>query len=259
MKKIIALVLFAFVLAGCSNAITDDLKPYRGQTAAQIFNHAELNLAKHNYSDAAKGFQALNALYPFGPYARQAQLDIIYAYYKSDDTVSAEVAADRYIRLYPRGKDVVYAYYMRGLLNYKDTGTWLQRKFHQDPAKRADIDKRKAYMAFDQIVQLYPHSVYAKSAVVYMRAIRNMVARKQIYVAEFYLKRKAYIAAANRAADVVRHFNRTPSVVDALEILVESYHALHLNKMAQKSYAILKLNFPHSKQFEKATRVMHHA
>ena len=162
----------------------------------------------------------------------------------------ALAAADRYIRLYPRGRHVDYAHYMNGLIHFEQGGTWAQKLAHSDPAPHDLADKQQAFTAFSHIMHYYPHSLYAADSALRMAYIRNMVARKQILVAEYYFKRKAYVAAANRASYVVKHFNGTPEVQNALVIMVKAYRKLNLEQLADNSLRILQASYPDSEQLK---------
>jgi outer membrane protein assembly factor BamD len=252
MKKILLLLPLVFgilLLTSCSKGSFSDFSAYKGYSDKQIFNSAEHHLAHHDYGRAVKDLEALDATYPFGPYAQQGQLDIIYAYYMNDDDASALASADRYIRLYPRDNHVDYAYYMKGLIDFNLGLTWLQKLAASDPAPRDLTNKKQAYLAFDQIVTLYPNSIYAPDSALRMAYIRNLVARKEVLIAKFYMRRKAYVAAANRAAFVVQHFDRSPEVVTALAILVKAYRKLHLQHSANQTLSVLAASYPHSKEY----------
>lgn len=249
MKKFIALFLLVFLVAGCSGN-KDELASYRHLRAAEIFHGAELALAKAKYAKASKGFEALDAIYPFGPYAKQGQLDIIYAYYKDGDDPSAVASADRYIRLYPRDRRVDYAYYMKGVISSTEGYTWLQKSFGVDPSSRDLTSQKQAFLAFSEIVTLYPKSQFAPDSLLRMRYLRNVIAKHSLEVATFYYRHKAYVAAANRASYVVEHFNGTPVVAGALAMMVKSYRVLGLHKLAHNSYVILQASYPDSKAFK---------
>lgn len=246
---IITILVFA-LLAGCAKS-KSGFGPYQHMTSAQIFHHGEMYLAKGDYDKAVKALEALDAIYPFGPNAEQGQLDIVYAYYKDGDTANALASADRYISLYPRSKHVDYAYYMKGLINFTTGLTWLQRKFKVDPSLRDLTSKKQAFMAFGDLVTMFPNSPYVPSAVAHMAYIRNLIANKNIVVGQYYFKRKAYLAAANRGSFVVQHFEGSPSVIPGLALMVKSYDKLGLHKLANDSLQILVASYPNSKQAQK--------
>lgn len=245
--SLIFIILMSCVLTACKT--TEPLAVYRGDTAEQIFNQAERNLAAGHYESAAKDFEALDALYPFGAYSQQGQLDIIYAYYKKgDDAESALAAADRYIRLYPRSSSVDYAYYMKGLINMGSNDGWLDRLIRSDPAQRDLSGMDQAFQDFSLLVQRFPNSRYAPDARKRMLYIRNLLAQNQLEIAQFYLKRKAYVAAANRATNIVSLYQGSPQVVPALGIMYQSYRALNENKMADDTLRLLITNYPNSSE-----------
>jgi len=244
MKKLGLLLLALALLAGCHKYTGEDYSAYKGMTGRQILDSAEKKLANQKYSAAAKELEALDALYPYSDTSQQGQLDIIYAYYMDDDTPSTIVACDRYIRLYPRGRGVDYAYYMKGLVLYKAGFTWLQRAAGVDPAPHDLSEKKQAFLAFNDLVRAFPNSQYAHNARLHMQYIRNLLARKQVEIAEYYEDRQAYVAAANRASYVVKHYNGTPAVKQALIVMIDSYRALGLNKLADNTLAILRANYP---------------
>ncbi len=245
-KKWLALALCTLSLLACSGKNKDDLAPYRQKSQIQIFNDAEKSMAKGNWSEAAKGFEALDAIYPFGSYTEQGQLDQIYAYYKNGDGDEVIDSADRYINLHPLAPHVDYAYYMKGLAEYEAGLTWLQRKWGSSPAPRDMTEKKQAFLAFEQIVRLYPQSPYAKDAALHMAYIRNMLAEQQLLIADYYMQRKAYVAAADRAAFVVAHFNGSPQVIPALVLMVKAYRKLGLMTLASNTMNVLKTNYPNA-------------
>ncbi|MCH9644805.1 MAG: outer membrane protein assembly factor BamD [Gammaproteobacteria bacterium] len=239
------------MITACSNEDTDDLKPYRHMTSEQLFQKGEEYLAKGRYDQATKYFEALDAIYPFGPNSRQGELDVIYAYYANSDAPSAIAAADRFINLHPQDPDAAYALYMKGVILYNQGMTWLQRLAGSDPASRDLSNKKEAYLAFSELLKRYPHSRYTRDAAVRMLYIRNMIAKREIQIARFYIKRQAYVAAANRASIVVQHYNGTPAVIPALTILVESYRYLGLTQMANNTLKVFRISYPNAPQLKK--------
>jgi len=250
MRKYIVIIFAGLVLSllsACSSTPKDPASLFPNKTEAQLFHEGQASMLDGSYNDAVQHFESLDARYPFGKYTRQSQLDLIYTYYEQDDLPSALAAADRYIHLYPRGPNVDYAYYMRGLVQFGENHNFFERYFKVDFAKRDLTALRGAYVDFAQLTRYFPKSQYAADARQRMVYIRNVLARHQLEVADFYLKHKAYVAAANRANDVVDHYQGAPSVPDALAIMVKSYRALHLLKNANDALLVLRVNYPDSK------------
>ncbi len=251
MKKslILVCVLVSF-MTGCSNTYRNDpYSSFKKYTAETLFHNAQTSIRKERFSDAVEQLEAMDSMYPFGPYAQKSQLDIIYAYYKSDDATSTIVAADRYAHLYPRGPHVDYVYYMRGLANLKVGTSWLQQKLKVNLADRDTDSLREAFIAFTTLRREYPNSVYAMSA--YHRAvtIRNMMAERYLHIAKYYEKNRAYVASTNRASEIVQHFNGTVFVPDALAVMVRSYRGLGLPTLAKHTLSVLAQSYPDSEAY----------
>lgn len=256
MKKYL-LLLFPLVLllSACSKKIPDPYASFRNKSSETIYQKGEKDLASGKYDSAAKQFEALDAVYPFGPHAEQAQLDIIYAYYMAGDDASALTAADRYMRLFPRATHVDYAYYMRGVVGFNVGLSWLQRKFNMNPATRDVSNLQQSFMAFSNLVHLFPQSEYTADSYVRMSYIRNLIADRELDIANFYIERSAYVAAANRGSYIVEHFQGTPAVVKALAVMVKSYRELGLTAMADSTLKILGTNYPYSSEYRSLQKV----
>lgn len=244
------LLVCGLLLTACSSMDKDPADLYKGQSAKQIFNDGENDLLKERYDDAEKHFEAIDARYPFSEYTQQSHLDLIYAYYMQGDTASAVASADRYIRLYPRGPHVDYAYYMRGLVTFEENRGAFERWLSIDFSKRDLTILHNSFQDFNQLIQFFPESPYAPDARKKMIHIRNLFARHQLQTAQFYYERKTYVAAINRANEVILHYQETPSVPDALAVIVKSYRALGYQQEADKTLQLLRLNFPQSKAFK---------
>ena len=204
---------------------------------------AVTNISDEDYGKAVKKLNAMDAIYPFGPYAQKGQLNIIYAYYMNDDSVSADVAADRYIHLYPQGKYLDYAYYMKGVIGFNQGITFLQKFLKADPSKRESAGLKQSFIAFKQLVTVYPNSRYRHDSILRMRYIRNVMAKHQLSVAQFYLAKHAYIGAINRANIIISQFPLTPSVKSALKVNIKAYTALHMPAKVKLYQSIYNLNF----------------
>jgi len=243
--KFILLVISILTLSACASdkTVDDPGAAFKGQSEQQIYYGGESALIAGNYAKAIKHFEALDTLYPFGEHSQQAQLDIIYAYYKSDDVPSTLAAADRYIHLYPMSPYVDYAYYMRGLSEFYEERGFLSTYFPTDFSQRDASSLKKAFLDFSELVYHYPNSVYTPDARLRMIYIRNIVASHELEVAHFYFVRESYVAAANRANGIIRHYQQSTSIPGALILMTESYINLQDYADAKQSLAVLKLNF----------------
>lgn len=249
MKKVSLLVLFAgLLLSACASKNIEEnaMQNYRGQNADQIFKSAEAALASGNYARAAKDFEALDTIFPYTQYSRQAELDILQAYYLNGDTASTVASADRFIHLYPRDPSIDYAYYMKGLANFNQYRGFAARVFHLDIAKRDLQGAKQAFRDFEMLVSLYPDSRYARDARAHMIFLRNMFGTHALQVAEFYMQRRAYVAALNRASEVIQHYSQTPAAAEALAIMVRANRLLHRDGPANDALRVLKANYPHA-------------
>ena len=245
-RSLILLILLS-ALSGCASTSTtmDVPNTYRGQTAKQLFISAESALAKGDYHTATERFDALEILYPFGKYSERAHLSIIYAYYKSGDMPAAITAADRYIRLYPASRHIDYAYYIKGVANFEQDRGTLQRYIRTDLAERDPGTSRQAFEDFSQLIRLYPESEYVPDARQRMIYIRNLLARYEMHVGRYYYCRGAYVAAINRASNVLQHYRRSPSTLDALDLMAKSYGKLGLQDQANETLRIFYANVGH--------------
>lgn len=239
-------LLVGALLSGCAKD-KDVSSIYKNYSAAQILALGEKSLQKHNYSDAAKQFEAIDTLYPFSPEAEQGDLNAIYANYKNDEIDGALAAVDRYIHLYPRSAHADYAYYMRGLINFDRGKNWTERLYTRDIDQK-DLDFiRQSFVDFNDLIKLFPTSIYAKDAQLRMIYIRDIVAKYELSVAQFYFDRKAYVASANRANNIVKHYEGSPQVYDALKLMIKSYQALGATEQANEAQRILRVNYPQAK------------
>lgn len=242
--KLIRIVLLSAAIVSCSSKNPTPSEVYQNQNAAQISRTAEVLLAKRNYKDAVQAFEALDSLYPFGAHTEQAQLDVIYAHYQADEMPSAVAAADRFLRLYPRSPHADYAYYIKGLANFEQDESFLHRYIATDPSKRDATTLKRAFLAFTDLIRLYPQSPYAPDAHQRLIYLRNTFADQELIVAKFYMEKKAYVAAVNRATYVLKHYQSTPMAREALQILVQANRAMGLNQSAAEAQRVLDLNYP---------------
>lgn len=210
--------------------------------AGKLYSEASQELSAGNYKTAIEYYEKLEARYPFGRYAMQAQLDVAYAHYKAEEPEAAIAAADRFIKLYPQNPYVDYAYYLKGIVNYNRSVGFFDRFIPTDPSQRDPGSALDAFQDFAELVRLFPDSKYTPDAHQRMVYLRNNLAKNETHVARYYMKRQAYVAAANRASYVVERYQRTGAVEDALEIMVEAYKQLGEDKLAADAERVLVLN-----------------
>jgi outer membrane protein assembly factor BamD len=210
----------------------------------ELYQQAQADLDNRSYTQAIAKLKALESRYPFGRYAEQAQLELIYAYYKNAEPEAAKSSAERFIRLHPQHANVDYAYYLKGLASFDQDRGLLARFLPLDMTKRDPGAARDSYNEFAQLTSRYPNSRYAPDAKQRMIYLRNLLAAYEVHVGHYYLTRQAYVAAANRGRYVVENFQETPSVADGLAIMTEAYQRLSMDDLAATSLETLKLNYP---------------
>lgn len=243
----LSLVLVASLLISACGWFGDDedADEFSGlSTEEQFYRRALDQLNGQSFNAAISTYQALESRFPFGRFAAQAQIEIVYAYYRNNDVEAARAAADRFIRLHPENENVDYAYYMKGLSSFSDNRGLLNRFLPIDPTKRDPGRSRESFSDFSQLLALYPDSPYAADARARMIFLRNNLAAYEIHVANYYLERSAYIAALRRGQYVVENFQGTPAVADGVAIMIEGYLRLGLDDLADTSLALLRENYP---------------
>lgn len=239
--KYILITILSLNLLACS--VLSDPKT-EDWSASKIYEEAKDAFAVGDYETAIRYYELLEARYPFGKYAQQAQFEIIYSYYKYEEPASAIAAADLFIKLYPRHPQVDYAYYLKGLVNFELHQGTLDRFLPVDRSQREQMAAVQSFQDFSELIARFPNSKYSKDARQRMIHLRNRAAQHELHVANFYMKREAYLAAANRAKTILESYQRTPAVPEALVILARAYKIIGLQDLSDSTLAILKLNYP---------------
>lgn len=242
-RNFIIAYLLASSLLGC-NSLSDKEKQQR--TEEQYFDAAQAALDANNYSVAVTQLELLESQFPFGRHAEQTQLDLMFAYYKNLDFESAVLQAERFIQQYPDHPDADYAYFMKGLAHYSTDRGFLARLLPAAPSERDLTPIKQAFADFSQLLNKFPKSYYAADARQRMIYLRNLLADHEIKVGQYYMARKAYIAALNRSQYVIREYPQSPSLEQALIISTQAYLSLEQAKLAQDSLSVLVKNFPQS-------------
>ena len=211
-----------------------------------MYKDAKKKLDDGAYEDAIKQFESLQSHYPYGRYAQQSQLEIAYAYYRQNEADSAIAAADSFIKQYPNNPHVDYAYYVKGLANFNADIGLFGITFGEDPTERDPKAAQDSFAAFKDLVMRFPSSRYAPDSKLRMDYLLDALAKYEIHVARYYLRRGANIAAVNRAKEVLTQFPNTPSTHDALQIMVQGYDTLGMKKLRDDAQRVLDMNFPDS-------------
>lgn len=249
--KITVALLIAFGLAACGllPEVQDETKSW---SASKLYSEGKEELASANYERAIKLFETLEARYPYGRYAQQAQIETVYAYYKSGEQALAIAAADRFIKLHPNHPHVDYVYYMKGLVNFNEDLGYLAFISRQDLTERDPKAARDSFFSFKELVTRFPQSKYAADAEARMRYLLNALAAHEIHVARYYFKRGAYIAAANRVQYALTQYPQAPTNEEGLLVMMKSYDALGMKELRDDAERILRHNFPESKSLSGA-------
>jgi outer membrane protein assembly factor BamD len=243
LRSLLAALLVA--LAGCSS-LTSQEDETAGWSAQRLYGEAKDAMAGRDWQKAVKYLEKLEARYPYGRYAQQALLEIAYANWKDSERASALAAADRFIKLYPNHPNVDYAWYLKGLINFYEMQGVLSWLTTPDMSDRDPKAAREAFVAFKEVVTKFPDSRYAEDSQARMRFLVNSLAANEVHVARYYIKRGAYLAAANRAQYAIEHYPQAPAVEEAMAVLVSAYDSLGMPELRDSAHRVLVTNFPNS-------------
>lgn len=251
---IAALLLAGLTLAGCSTKPKDPPPAQQGQLSPtavppgvnELYAEAKEDMASGAWDSAIKTLERVEGRAAGTILAQQAQLDLAYAYWRSGERAQALAAIERFIKLNPSSPALDYALYLRGVINFNDDIGIMGSLAGQDLAERDSKASRDAYQAFRQLVTQFPDSAYAEDARVRMDYILNTLAQYELYVARYYFRRGAYVAAVNRAQQAVVDFEGAPATEEALYIMVQSYDRLGLDTLRDDASRVFQKNFPNS-------------
>ena len=244
LARIFACVTLAF-FTGCG-LLPDVVDETTGLGAEQLYKLAHEALLDGNYTRAVKLFETLEARFPYGRYAQQAILELGYANYRAGETAAAIAACDRFIRTFPNNPSVDYAYYLKGLVNFREDQGLLGYVYELDLSEREPKGMKESFAAFKELVAKFPESRYAQDATDRMLYLTNALGKYEVNVARYYYNRGAYIAAINRAQAAIVGYPQTQSNEAALDVLVKSYDKLGLTQLRDDSLRVLKQTFPDS-------------
>lgn len=236
----LALLGVALVTTGCRK----DRGFEENLSAQELYDEAKRSLDTHNWPRAIERYKLLQTRYPFGRYTEQSMLDLAYAYYKAREPENALSQLNRFIRTYPTHPNVDYAYYLKGLVNYEQNLGFLERMLPERVRDRDQSAARDSFNDFNELLRRFPDSRYATDARQRMVFLRNNLAAYEVTVADYYIRRKAYIAAANRARYALENYPNTPETSEALIVMHRAYTELGLPELASNTMTVLELNYP---------------
>lgn len=245
MRSSLALILVLCVSA--CGLLPEQIDETKNWSADKLYTTAKEKLTEGSYEAAIKMYEKLEARYPYGRYAQQAQLEVAYAYYKDAQIASALSAAERFIKLHPNHPNVDYAFYLRGLANFNDDLGLLGSYAGQDMSERDPKSAREAFNAFKDLATRFPNSKYAPDSVQRLNYLVNMLAASEVNVARYYMKRGAFVAAANRAQSSLKTYPQATANEEGLLILVQAYDKLGMTDLRNDAERVMKTNFPNSK------------
>lgn len=234
------MIILAIALSSCASNKSQNEE----LSEQQYYEQAQSSLNKNSFMIAIERLQLLESRYPFGRYAEQAQLEMMYAHFMLSDHDKVLALSERFIRLHPLHEQADYAYYLRALATYEMGFGLVERYFEHDVAQRDPTPLQDAFYYFSDLITRYPDSPYTMDARARMVYIKERLASHEIAAARFLMKRHSFVAAANRATAVLQNYQRTPAVAEALALQVEAYGQLDMNEEAEQALALLKLNHP---------------
>jgi len=243
MRLSLLVVIAAFFVVGCASDIDDETA---GWSAQRLYGEAKDAMSSSDWPRAIKYLEKLEARYPYGRFAQQAQLEIAYAHWKDGERASGIAAVDRFIKMYPNHANADYAWYLKGLINFNDQHGMLSHLATPDMSDRDPKSTRESFAAFKEVVTRFPDSRYAADAALRMRYLVNALASHEVHVARYYMKRGAYLAAANRAQYAIQHYPQAPALEEAVFVLVLAYDRLGLDALRDAADRVMRSNFPES-------------
>lgn len=242
---VIAALVLTMLLGGCG--LLPEVKDETvGWSANKLYTTAKEALNEGSYESAIKYYEKLESRYPYGRFAQQAQIDLAYAYWKSDEKESAIAACNRFIKLHPNHPNVDYVYYLRGLINFNEDLGLLGHLSAQDMTERDPRGARESFDSFRELITRFPDSKYTPDARMRMTYLVNALAQLEVHVARYYMKRGAYVAAANRAQYAVKAYPDVPATEEALFILVKAYDEMGMDGLRDDAERVMRKNFPDS-------------
>lgn len=243
-KYYLPLIMALSFISGCSMFAKDEVTAEENWTVERIYSEAKAALNAEDYHTALRFYSQLESRFPFGDYAQQSLLESAYASYKMDEPELAIVTIDRFMRVYPLNPSIDYAIYLRGLINFTRDIGFFEKYIPRDESQRDPGSARFALRDFKTLIKRHPDSIYSEDAAQRVVYLRNRLAQHEVNVANYYMRRGAYLAAANRGKFVIENYPRTPAIPKALIVMAKAYKVLDLSDLSEDALKVLKLNYP---------------
>ncbi len=244
------MILSCLLVTGCA-LFNKDKEEDEDKSVEELYSEARASMDKGSWETALQQLRTLEARYPYGKHATQAQIDTVYIYYRTEQTGLAQAAADRFIKLHPTHSSVDYIYYLKGLSSFEEDSSMLGRLLgHDDLSDRDASPMYSALTAFQEVYTRFPDSQYAADARVRAQRLLESMARNEIVVAKYYYQKDAHVAVVNRASGVVQDYASTPAVEEALALMMSSYRKMGMNDLSDDARRVLEHNFPDSEYLE---------
>ena len=239
-KCLLLVACAAALVAGCGNRRDDEAQDFG---AEGIYQRGQEAMQSGNFMGATGYFLQLEARYPFSNVTRQAQLDLIYLYYRGRQSEAAIDAAEEFERENPTHARVDYCLYMKGLIYFDEAPNILERMFRVDLTQRPPKDTLRSFSAFQEVIRRFPDSRYVPDARQRMVFLRNRLATYENHVARYYVDRGAYVAAINRGKYALETYPGAPELEDTLQLMIEAYQLLGMTDLAADTERVLMATF----------------
>lgn len=239
-------IAVGLLVSGCGIFGGKEVDETRGWSVQKLYAEARQELADRNWENSIKYYEKIESRYPFGRFAQQAQIEGAYAQWKNEDPASALATIDRFVKQNPNHPSVDYMYFLRGLINFNDDLGIMGFFSGQDMSERDSKAAAEAFAAFKDLATRFPNSKYTPDAIQRMNYLVNALASSEIHVARYYMKRKAYIAAANRAQYALKTYPSAPANEEGLALMVKAYDELGMTTLRNDAERVLLKNFPNS-------------
>ena len=245
-KFLLLNLLVITILVGCKSDGEEIEQPEK-----IYYDQAQARMESGNYFGAIEALEAIDNRYPFGKYAEQAQVELIYAHFMNSETEAAHTAAEKFIRLHPRHPNIDYAYFMKGLSSYTRDRDALIRFTDTDLSNRDISGAKTSFAELTEFSTRFPESQYLPYAKQRSVFLRNMIAKSELAAADYYMSINAYVASVRRANYVIENIPNSSENYRALKILESAYLALGYSDLHEDIVKIISLNYDES-EYEQA-------